>query len=230
MLQQNQTIKCWAEDDRPREKLILKGRTNLSDSELIAILIQNGTKEKSALDLAKDLLANSQNSLLEFSQKSVNELCKIKGIGPAKAVTIIAALELGRRRKEAELNKKVKIVKSEIAYELIRFYLEDLKHEEFYVMYLNKANILLHTKRISIGGVTGTVVDNRILFKEAIECLATGIILVHNHPSGQLRPSEQDIKLTKKIQQIGELMEIVVMDHIIVTPEYYYSFADNGLL
>eukprot|EP01041_Mallomonas_annulata_P028933 gene28933-50838_t len=223
MIQQNQTIKCWAEDDRPREKLMLKGRTNLSDSELIAILIQNGTREKSALDLAKDLLAKSHNSLLEFSQKTIKDLCTTKGIGPAKAVTIIAALELGRRRKESELSKKVKIIKSEIAYQLVRSYLEDLKHEEFYVMYTNKSNILLQIKRISIGGVTGTVVDNRILFKEAIECLATGIILAHNHPSGQLRPSEQDIKLTKKIQQIAELMEIVILDHIIVTSDSYSS-------
>lgn len=230
MLQQNQSIKSWAEDDRPREKLISRGKTNLTDSELLAILLGTGSKQKSALDLAKEVLAQSKNSLQDFSQQTVKDLCKIKGIGQAKAVTIIAALELGRRKKESGISKKVKINSSNLAYELLREKFEDLKHEEFYVLYLNRGNFLLQTKRLSVGGLTGTIVDPRMIFKEAIECLATGIILAHNHPSGQLKASEQDKKLTEKLSEIGLMMEVAVLDHLIISQDSFYSFADNGLL
>lgn len=230
MLQQNQSIKSWAEDDRPREKLIKRGKTNLTDSELLAILLGTGSKQKSALDLAKEVLAQSQNSLQDFSQQSIQDLCKIKGIGQAKAVTIVAALELGRRKKETALSKKVKIKSSNLAYELLREKFEDLKHEEFYVLYLNRGNYLIQTKLLSKGGLTGTIVDPRMIFKEAIECLATGIILAHNHPSGQLKPSDQDKKLTEKLTEIGLMMEVAVLDHLIICQDSFYSFADNGLL
>jgi DNA repair protein RadC len=230
MLQQNQTIKMWAEDDRPREKLLLKGKRQLSDSELIAILINSGSREKSALELAKDLLADSNNDLHSFSKKSIQELCKFKGIGEAKAITLLAALELGRRRKDSTKIESVKILSSKHSYELLLPKMQDLPTEEFHVILLNRGNTVIKQFHLSTGGLTGTVVDARILFKEAINCLATGIILAHNHPSGNLQPSEQDLRLTKKIVEFGKLIDIVVLDHLIITDFHYFSFADNGLI
>ena len=230
MLQQNHSIKYWAEDDRPREKLLLKGKKHLTDSELVAILLQTGTRHKTAVDLAKELLAFSGNSLLEFSNKSVQDFCQIKGIGKAKAMKLVAALELGRRRKEIDPPKRLKVNSSALAFELVRAYLEDMHHEEFYVLYLNRGNYVKQIKRMSVGGISGTIVDKRLIFKEALDCYATGIILAHNHPSGHPNPSDQDKKLTRKLVEIGNLMEIFVLDHLIVGRGSYYSFADEGIL
>lgn len=230
MLQQNHTIKYWAEDDRPREKLLNKGKKHLTDSELIAILIQTGTRQKTAVDIAKELLALSGNSLLEFSNKTLQEFCQVKGVGEAKAMKIIAALELGKRRKEIETPKRLKINSSALAFELVRSYLDDLRHEEFYVLYLNRGNYVQQIKRMSVGGISGTIVDKRLIFKEALDCYATGIILAHNHPSGRTKPSDQDKKLTQKLVEIGNLMEIFVLDHLVIGGDSYYSFADAGII
>ncbi|MES2589029.1 MAG: DNA repair protein RadC [Bacteroidota bacterium] len=230
MLQQNQSIKSWAEDDRPREKLMLKGKKQLSDSELIAILLNSGSREQSAVDLAKDLLASSNNDLVEFSKKNLEDLCKFKGVGEAKAITLLAALELGRRRKDAIAPQQLKIITSNQAFQYLKPFLQDLLVEEFYVLFLNRANVIIKHLQLSSGGMTGTVVDNRIIFKEAISCLASSMILAHNHPSGQLKPSEQDIRLTKKIVEFGKLVEIDVLDHLIVNDYSYFSFADSGIL
>ncbi len=230
MLQQNQSIKTWAEDDRPREKLMLKGKKQLSDSELIAILLNSGSREQSAVDLAKDLLASSNNDLVEFSKKNLEDLCKFKGVGEAKAITLLAALELGRRRKDAIAPQQLKIITSNQAFQYLKPFLQDLLVEEFYVLFLNRANVIIKHLQLSSGGMTGTVVDNRIIFKEAISCLASSMILAHNHPSGQLKPSEQDIRLTKKIVEFGKLVEIDVLDHLIVNDYSYFSFADSGIL
>lgn len=230
MLQQNQTIKMWAEDDRPREKLILKGKSQLSDSELIAILLNSGTKEKSAVELAKDILASANNDLIEFSKKNIHDLCKFKGIGEAKAVTLMAALELGRRRKESLASEKIKIISSFQSYQILKPNLEDLHTEEFFVLLLNRGNYLIKKLQLSSGGLSATIVDSRVLFKAAIDSLATGMILAHNHPSGSLEPSEQDLRLTKKIVEFGKLIQIDVLDHLILTDTNYFSFADNGLI
>ena len=230
MLQQNHTIKYWAEDDRPREKLQNKGKKHLTDSELIAILIQTGTRHKTAVDIAKELLALSGTSLLEFSNKTIQDFCQVKGVGQAKAMKLVAALELGKRRKEIEIPKRLKINSSVLAFELVRSYLDDLRHEEFYVLYLNRGNYIQQIKRMSVGGISGTIVDTRLIFKEALDCYATGIILAHNHPSGRAKPSDQDRKLTHKLVEIGKLMEIFVLDHLVVGHDSYYSFADAGLI
>ncbi|MCE3295351.1 MAG: repair protein RadC [Crocinitomicaceae bacterium] len=230
MLQQNHTIKYWAEDDRPREKLLQKGRKQLTDSELIAILLQNGTRNRTALDIAKEILALCGNSLVEFSNKTIQDFCQVKGIGTAKAIKLIAAIELGKRRKEIEVPRRLKINSSKLAFELVRSYLDDLRHEEFYVLYLNGGNQVQQIKRLSVGGISGTIVDKRLIFKEALDCYATGIILAHNHPSGRINPSDQDKKLTLKLVEIGNLMEIFVLDHLIIGADSYYSFADAGII
>jgi DNA repair protein RadC len=230
MIQQNHSIKMWAEDDRPREKLVLKGKKQLSDSELIAILLNSGTREKSAVELAKELLADSNFDLVDFSKKTIHDFCKYKGIGEAKAITLIAALELGRRRKESVRSEKLKITAARQCYELLNPFLQDLQTEEFYAIFLNRGNYFIKQVQLSSGGLTGTVVDSRVLFKEAINSLATGIILAHNHPSGQLEPSEQDLRLTKKIVEFGKLIEIHVLDHLILNDYGYYSFAENGMM
>lgn len=224
------SIKQWAEDDRPREKMILKGRAALSDAELLAILIANGSKEHSALDLAKQVLSLTKNNLNELGKLTSKDLQKVKGIGPAKAITILAALELGRRRKEESHAEQLFIKNSKDTFHYMSPFLTDLPHEEFWVIFLNRANKIITHKKLSEGGVAGTVVDLRILFKHAMEHLATSIVLCHNHPSGNINPSEQDITLTKKIKESGKLMEIQLIDHVIFTNNNYYSFADNGML
>lgn len=224
------SIKNWAEDDRPREKLILKGRSVLSDAELLAIILGSGSRELSALELAKQLLHESGNDLSRFSKLNLNELCKFKGVGEAKAVGIIAALELGRRRKETEKAKTIKITSSQQVYSHMKSYLLDLQHEEFYALLLNRANALIRTEQISIGGMSGTVADGKVIFKKAIEHNAHGIILVHNHPSGQLKPSENDNSLTRKMIEFGKYIDLPVLDHLIFTDNGYYSFADEGKL
>jgi DNA repair protein RadC len=224
------TIKNWAEEDRPREKLVLKGKAALSEAELIAILIGSGTKTLSAVDLSKLILSKYDNNLNELAKCSVEDLKKFKGIGEAKAITIVSALELGRRRKEAEQLKKPRITSAKSVFELMQGDLLDLDHEQFWILMLDRANNVIKKVQLSAGGVSGTVVDQKILFKGALECLASGIILVHNHPSGNLKPSEQDLRLTKKIQSAGVILDIPVIDHVIFTNHAYFSFADESML
>jgi DNA repair protein RadC len=224
------TIKSWAEDDRPREKMLSKGRSALSDSELLAILIATGSSKKSALDLAKECLTLAGNDLAKLSRLTVAELCKINGIGPAKAVTLVASLELGRRRKDKATDKKLRIVSSQIVYDHMRQYLQDLSHEEFYAILLNRANEEIRTVQISSGGLSGTVADGKMIFKAAIENSAHGLILVHNHPSGQLFPSDSDKSLTHKMVQFGSFIDLPILDHLIFADNGYFSFADQGIL
>ncbi|MBT33683.1 MAG: hypothetical protein CMO01_28805 [Thalassobius sp.] len=224
------SIKHWAEEDRPREKLLLKGKSALSDAELIGILIGSGTKSLSAVDVGKLLLKHADNDLYKLSKLNIKELTKIKGIGTAKAISIISALELGRRRKDTEGHKKIKITSSDIAYRSMVPHLSDLPHEEFWIILLNRANEIIKHILISKGGISGTLADTRIIFKNAIDNLACAIILSHNHPSGNLKPSHADIQLTKKLKEAGKLLDIPVLDHIIFTDKGYFSFLDEGLL
>ncbi|MFN5633283.1 MAG: RadC family protein [Flavobacteriia bacterium] len=224
------SIKSWAEDDRPREKMLTKGRAAMSDSELLAILIATGSIKKSALDLAKECLALAKNDLGKLSRMTVPELCKVNGIGPAKAVTLVASLELGRRRKDNVAEKKLRVVSSQIVYDHMRPYLQDLSHEEFYVILLNRANEEIRTVQISSGGLSGTVADGKMIFKAAIENSAHGLILVHNHPSGQLFPSDSDKNLTRKMVQFGSFIDLPILDHLIFADNGYFSFADQGIL
>lgn len=223
-------ILSWAEEDRPREKLILKGKAALSDAELIGILIGSGTRAMSAVDLSKIILNNVSNNLNELAKLSVNDLQQFKGIGEAKAIAIVSALELGRRRKESQFIQKPKITCSKDAYEIIKPELMDLSYEVFWILLLNRANQVIKKCQISAGGISGTVADPKIIFKTALEHLCSAIILVHNHPSGNLKPSAADISLTKKMKESGNLLEIPVLDHIIFTDNGYLSFADEGLL
>ncbi|MFN8690107.1 MAG: RadC family protein, partial [Cyclobacteriaceae bacterium] len=221
-------IKNWSPEDRPREKLVMKGTGALSDAELIAILIGTGTTKITAVELARQMLQHVNNDLHSLARLTVKDLMKIKGIGEAKAITIVAALELGRRRKELEPEAKPKIASSKDAFELLRGDLMDLPKEEFWVLLLNRANRVIAKRRISEGGVSGTVADPKIIFKLALEELASGVIVAHNHPSGNLSASQQDIDLTRKLKEGGKLLEIQLLDHIIVAGTRYYSFADNG--
>lgn len=223
-------ITDWAVEDRPRERLWNKGPSSLSDAELLAILIGSGTKNHSALDLARLLLAEADNSLCRLGRLSAAEMRRIKGIGEAKAVTIAAALELGRRRSVAEASDDPHIRSSADVFRLMRPLMEDLPHEEFWILFLNRANRITGQMKISQGGVSGTVTDVRIVLKKAIETLASGLIICHNHPSGNSTPSESDIRITQKIREAGALMDIQLLDHLIVAGKDYYSFADNGML
>ncbi len=223
------TIKQWAEDDRPREKLLLKGPDALSNSELIAILIGSGTSKKSAVDVAKELLTRSKDDLNELAKLSLQELMKTSGIGKARAVTIVAAMELGRRRKLVETLKNSVKTSADIAH-FFMAQLQDKLHEVFAVAYLNRANKINHLEVISEGGITGTVADPRIILKKALEHNAVNIVLCHNHPSGSLKPSRADELLTRKIKEAAQLLDMNVIDHIIVSGEGYYSFADEGIL
>ena len=227
----NTSIKNWAVDDRPREKMLLKGYAALSNAELLAILINNGTKDKSAVDVAKQLLAAVDNDLLKLAKLSIREIIKlkVKGIGEAKAVSIAAALELGLRR-DVSAKKTDSIIQSKDAAEYLRAQLKYKNHEVFAVVYLNRSNKIKHHEIISEGGITGTVADPRIILKKALENDAVSIILCHNHPSGSVKPSRADEILTKKIKEAAGYFDIAVMDHIIVSEDGYYSFADEGLL
>jgi len=226
----NISIKDWAHDDRPREKLVIKGKGALSDAELVAILIASGNRDESAVELSKRILQSLGNNLNRLAKLSVNDLIKFKGIGEAKAISIIASLELGRRRRTADVLEKAKIGGSKDAFQILQLKLEDLPHEEFWVMLLNRANKVIDTKLVGRGGVSSTIVDSKVLFSFALESLASGIILGHNHPSGNLKPSNSDIRLTKKIVDAGKIMEVPVLDHIIVGDNDYFSFADEGLI
>jgi len=224
------SIKYWSEADRPREKLLLKGKAALSDAELIAILMGSGNTEESAVDLAKRILGDVQNNLIELSRLSVSELSKYKGIGEAKALSIVAALELGQRRRGAEVVNRKKIECSADAYNIFLMHVSDAVYEQFMMILLNRANDVLRTLNISEGGMSGTIADPKKIFKLALENNASAIILGHNHPSDNLRPSDPDIKLTRKIKEAGILLEIDVLDHIILGSEKYYSFADEGMM
>jgi DNA repair protein RadC len=224
------SIKNWAADDRPREKLFTKGATALSDSELLAILISTGSKSKSAVELAKEVLQLGKNNLNELGKLSVNDLIKIPGIGEAKAITIAAALELGRRRQATASLVKTNIKSSNDIAEYLKATLKDYAYEVFAVVFLNRANKINHFEIISKGGITGTVADPRVILKTALEQDATSIVLCHNHPSGNLKPSRQDEDLTLKIKEAAKYFDIRVMDHIIVSEDGYYSFADEGIL
>lgn len=224
------TIKQWAEDDRPREKLLLKGRQALSDAELIAILISTGTRECSAVDLAKQMLLLTQNNLTKLGQLSVSDLTSIKGIGEAKAVTLIAALELGRRRKLDDVPVLPRILSSKDIFDIMEPVMCDLPHEEFWILLLNRANKIVGRHRLSSGGVSSTVVDVKILCKQALQQLASAVVLVHNHPSGRVDPSDEDRVLTRKIHDALRLFDIKLVDHLIIANKAYYSFSDEGLL
>lgn len=221
-------ITDWAEDDRPREKLMLKGKSALSDAELIAILIGSGSRNESAVDLSKRILA-SVGGINSLAKLSVPQLMKFKGIGEAKAITIIAALELGRRRKDEQLPELTKITSSKKAFEIMQPVIGELSHEEFWVLFLNNSNKVLSKSQLSKGGITGTSVDVRLIFKIALENGATGLILCHNHPSGSIIPSDADKQITKKIKNAGDNLDVKVLDHLIITESKYYSFVDEGI-
>lgn len=222
------TIHTWSEEDRPREKLIRNGTADLTDSELLALLLGSGTHNESAVGLSRRILQTVDHDLNELARCTPGELTGIKGVGPAKAATISAAFELGRRRADRKVRDRPTIRSSQDAYLMIASQLADLHHEEFWILLLNRANKLIDRSLISRGGITGTVADSRLIFKLAIERRSTAIILCHNHPSGNLVPSEQDVKLTEKMKQAGRTLDIPVLDHLIVSDAGYYSFADEG--
>ena len=224
------SIKDLSEEDRPREKLLQNGVSALSNAELLAIVLGSGNREQSAVDLAKEMLNNSDNDLNKFGRLSLSDLTQFKGVGEAKAIAVIATLELGRRRKLSEVSKLQAIRGSKDVFEIFNDILTDLDYEEFWAIFLNRGNKILKKYKVSQGGLSGTVTDVRLIVKEAILQLASGIILVHNHPSGNLKPSEQDIELTKKISDAAKYFDINVLDHLIIGGGSYYSFADDGVL
>ena len=224
------SIKNWSEDDRPREKLLLKGRIALSDAELVAILIGSGSRSESAVSLSQRILASVGNNLSELGRLSISELMEFKGIGEAKAISIAAAMELGRRRRTGEALERKKITSSNSVFEYVQPIIGELPHEEFWILYLNNSNKIIKSGQLSKGGITGTVVDVRLAYKEALQLGAVGIILAHNHPSGTLKPSQADIQLTKKLKVAGDSLDIKVLDHLIITEKAYFSFADENML
>jgi DNA repair protein RadC len=224
------TIKHWAEGDRPREKLLQKGRQYLSDAELLAILIGSGSKNESAVEVCKKVLSKAGDNLNELGRFSVNQLMEVKGIGQVRALTIVAALELGRRRRSSEALEKKKISSSTSVFELMQPKIGELPHEEFWILYLNNSNKVIQELSLSKGGITGTLVDVRLAYKQALNLGATATILVHNHPSGNLNPSAADKQLTQKFKTAGESLDIKVLDHLIITESSFFSFADEGLL
>ncbi|MFV8372740.1 RadC family protein [Flavobacterium sp. LB2P74] len=222
-------ITNWSEDDKPREKLMLKGKSVLSDAELIAILIGSGSRNESAVDLSKRILASVDNNLNALGKLSLSQLMQFKGIGEAKAISIIAALELGRRRRTEDAVELKKVTSSKIIFEIMQPIIGELPHEEFWIIYLNNSNKVISKSQLSKGGITGTLVDVRLVFKTALEMGATGLILCHNHPSGTLIPSDADKQITKKLKLAGDSLEIKVLDHLIVTEKNYFSFVDEGI-
>jgi len=224
------SIKEWAVEDRPREKMLAKGIRSLSEAELMAILIGSGSRNESAVDLSRNILASVNNNLNELGKKTIKDFQEFKGIGEAKAITISAAMELGRRRKESGPDEKPKVVTSADAAAIFKPLLSDLPHEEFWVLLLNRNNLVLDKVMVSQGGLSGTVIDVRIILKMALDKLACSIILCHNHPSGNLIPSEADKEITRKIKEAGKHMDIPVLDHVIIGNGSYFSFADDGLI
>ena len=223
-------IRHWSEDDRPREKLLLKGKAALSDAELIAILIGSGSRNESAVDLSKRILKSVDNNLNALGKSTINQLLQFKGIGEAKAITIQAAMELGRRRRSEEAVELFKITSSQAVFDVMQPLIGELAHEEFWIIYLNNANKIMSKFQLSKGGITGTLVDVRLVFKTALSQGAVGLILVHNHPSGTLKPSDSDKQITQKLKIAGEQLDIKVLDHVIVTETNYFSFSDEGIL
>ena len=226
----NIPINQWKDDDRPREKMLSKGRESLSDAELVAILIGSGNRQESAVDLSKRILASVNNNLNELATLSVSDLMKFKGVGEAKAISIITAITLGRRTQLENAMIKPIINSSKSVFNIMQPIIGNLNHEEFWILFLNNSNKVIHKKQLSKGGITGTLVDVRMLFKKAVELLAVGIIVCHNHPSGKLKPSESDKNLTQKIKDAGVVLDIKLLDHIIITEKDYFSFADEGIL
>ena len=224
------SIKNWAIEDRPRERFLAKGIQSLGDAELIALLIGSGTRELSAVELARQILKNADNNLNQLGKFTADDLQKLKGVGKAKAISIIAALELGRRRKLSEALDKPRITSSKDVYDVLFPLTSDLAHEEFWILLLNRSNKIIDKSRISQGGIAGTVIDIRIILKKAVEKLASSIILCHNHPSGNRDPSKADINITRKLKEAAELMDIKLLDHIIIADNSYFSFLDEGVL
>lgn len=230
MYHEKNSIKNWNEDDRPREKLAIKGRSSLSDTELLAIIMGSGNRTESAVELAKRILQSANNNWHELAKYSIEDLCKFKGIGEAKAISIITALEIGRRRNSQEILERDKISSSRDAATIFQQQIGDLPNEEFWVMFLNQGNRIIKLEQISRGGITQTAVDIRIIFKRALDLMSTAIILSHNHPSGNLVASQSDKSVTKKIKEAAVLLDIQLLDHVIVTQKNYLSFADEGLI
>lgn len=224
------SIKYWSDDDKPREKLVQKGKSVLSDAELIAILIGSGSRNESAVELSKRILASVDNNLNNLGKLTIKHLMQFKGIGEAKAVTIAAALEMGRRRRGEKAEKITKITSSTSVFELLQPILGELEHEEFWIVYLNNSNKVLHNAQLSKGGITGTLVDVRLVMKQALDLGAVALILAHNHPSGAIRPSEADKQITQKLKVAATALDIKVLDHLIITQKEYFSFADEKLL
>ncbi|MCF8226499.1 MAG: DNA repair protein RadC [Bacteroidales bacterium] len=226
----NVTIKNWSLEDRPREKLLNSGIHSLSNAELIALIIGSGTRKMNAVELSRNILASVKNDLQELGKLSIDDMVRIRGIGTAKAVTLLAALELGSRKMNTNSKEKVFIKDSRDAWEVMFPHTGDLEHEEFWILILNRAHKVINTQKISQGGLTGTVIDTRIILKYALDKKATSMIISHNHPSGNLKPSEADISITKKIKEAAEIMDIQLLDHIIIAGREYFSFADQGIL
>ncbi|MNE20285.1 hypothetical protein D3C80_1133950 [compost metagenome] len=229
MEQNNFPITHWSEDDKPREKLMLKSKSALSDAELIAILIGSGNRNESAVDLSKRILGSVDNNLNALGKLSISQLMNFKGIGEAKAISIIAAMELGRRRRAEDAVELTKITSSKVVFEMMQPIIGELPHEEFWILYLNNSNKVISKSQLSKGGITGTLVDVRLVFKTALEMGATSLILCHNHPSGALTPSDADKQITRKLKLAGDSLEIKVLDHLIVTENHYFSFVDEGI-
>jgi DNA repair protein RadC len=226
----SQALSSWAVEERPREKVLARGVQNLSDVELIAILLGSGTRHITAVGLARIILKNAGNNLLLLGRMRIEELIRIKGVGPAKAITILAALELGRRRSGMQHPEKIPVKSSETVYRLFHPLMGDLEHEEFWLLMLNRANRVLGRYKVSQGGLSGTIIDTRIILKKALDNLASSIIVCHNHPSGNKQPSDADLKITEKLKKAAEMLEIKLLDHVIIADKSYFSFADEGLI
>lgn len=224
------SIKFLAEDDRPREKFLLKGRNSLSDSELLAIIMGSGSRDETAVELARKILASVDNNWHQLSLLTIKDLMKFKGVGEVKAISIATALEIGKRRASQEIPEKPTISSSKDAYNILKLHLSDLRTEEFWAIFLNQSNKVIHIAQLTQGGINQSIVDIRILFKIALEHFSTGIIISHNHPSGNLKPSEEDLSITQKVKEAGNVMNIQLLDHLIITQNTYTSFADEGLL
>ncbi len=223
-------IKFLAEDDRPREKFLLKGINSLSDSELLAIILRSGSREETAIELARKILNSVNNSWHQLSLLSVKDLMKFKGVGEVKAIAVATALEIGRRRAAQEIPEKSLITSSNDGYQILRKYLSDLRTEEFWAIFMNQSNRVLHFSQLTQGGINQSIVDVRILFKTALDHYATAIIIAHNHPSGSLKPSQEDLEITQRIREAGKMLNIQLLDHLIITQNSYFSFSDDGLL
>ena len=226
----SRALTSWAVEERPREKVMANGIQFLSDSELLALLLGSGTRNTTAVELARQILKGVGNNLQELGRKGVGDLVRIKGVGPAKAITVLAAMELGRRRAGMQHIDQVPVKSSEIVYKLFHPLLGDLEHEEFWILMLNRANRVLGRYKVSLGGLSGTVIDTRIILNKALDNLASSIIVCHNHPSGNNQPSDADVKITGKLKKAAEMLEIKLLDHVIIADKSYFSFADEGLI